>query len=427
MLPNIILRGRYVLPVIAVMILSISQAKAENELTLEQAYNLVLSQNPMVQSYQARYMSAEGNRIQQSLLPNPEASFEVENFAGNEGRGGVDGAELTLGIAQKIEMAGKRSNRARVANIEKQQIKQEAIASIQSVLAQTSQAFSNIAIARQQLQYAHNRLVVADKMHKAVKARVSAAKAPKIQHTKVDIEQAAAELEKRKAEKELTLAKTVLANLMGVASVSRDIKSDILSLPKVSNYDAIVSALEQTPMATMSHLAVLKQESVLDLERSNAVSDPTVGLGVRRFNEDDGTAFLASVSIPLNFFDRNQGNILSAKADVKSAQAQDQSLRLNLNKQAIEIWQSMNNAREEAVDYQKNIIPSARKALEQAEYGYGRGAFSFLDLLDAQRTLFDVQENYLEALNVFYKNKSQVDMLSGIYTPYTASLFNEKE
>ena len=180
-------------------------------------------------------------------------------------------------------------------------------------------------------------------------------------------------------------------------------------------------------MATMSQLAILKQESVLNLERSNAISDPTVGLGVRRFNEDDGTAFLASVSIPLNFFDRNQGNILSAKANVKSAQAQDTSLRLNMNKQAVEIWQAMNNARDEATDYQTNIIPSARKALEQAEYGYGRGAFSFLDLLDAQRTLFDVQENYLEALSVFYKNKSQIDMLSGTYNPYTASLLNEKE
>lgn len=427
MLSNIILRGRYALPVIAVLILSISQAKAENELTLDQAYKLVLSQNPMVQSYQARYVSAEGNRIQQSLLPNPEASFEVENFAGDEGRSGVDGAELTLGIAQKIEIAGKRSNRTRVADLEKQQIKQEAIASIQSVLAQTNQAFADIAISRQQLQYAQNRLGVAAKMHKAVKVRVSAAKAPKIQHTKVDIEQAAAELEKRKAEKELALAKTVLANLMGVPSINQDIEADISRLPETPSYDAIASALEQTPMATMSQLAILKQESVLDLERSNAISDPTVGLGVRRFNEDDGTAFLASVSIPLNFFDRNQGNILSARANVKSAQAQYQSLRLNLNKQAIEIWQTMDNAREEAVDYQKNIIPSANKALEQAEYGYGRGAFSFLDLLDAQRTLFDVQENYLEALSTFYKNKSQIDMLSGTYAPYTALLFNEKE
>jgi len=427
MLPHRILRGRYILPVIAVMIFSITQAKADNELTLDQAYNLVLSQNPMVQSYQARYIGAEGNRIQQSLMPNPEASFEVENFAGDEGRSGVDGAELTLGIEQKIEIARKRSKRVRVADLEKQQIKQEAIASIQSVLAQTNQAFADIAIAEKQLQYAQNRLVVADKMHKAVKVRVGAAKDPKIQHTKVDIEQAAAALEKRKAEKELILAKTVLANLMGVPSISQAIKADISKLPETPSYDDVVSTLEQTPMATMSQLAILKQESVLNLERSNAISDPTVGLGVRRFNEDDGTAFLASVSIPLNFFDRNQGNILSAKANVKSAQAQDHSLRLNLNKQAMEIWQAMNNARDEAMDYHKNIIPSARKAFEQAEYGYSRGAFSFLDLLDAQRTLFDVQKNYLEALRVFYKNKSQIDMLSGTYTPYTASLFNEKE
>ena len=427
MLPHRILRGRYVLPVMAVMIFSISQARADNELTLDQAYNLVLSQNPMVQNYQAQYLGAEGNRIQQSALPNPEASFEVENFAGDEGRNGIDGAELTLGIAQKVEIAGKRLNRVRVADLDKQQIKQEAIASIQSVLAQTNQAFADIAIAEEQLQYAQNRLSVADKMHKAVKVRVNAAKAPKIQHTKVDIEQAAAELEKRKAEKELILAKTVLANLMGVPSVNQDIKAYTSSLPKTPTYDDFVNALEQTPMAMMSQLAILKQESVLDLERSNAISDPTVGLGIRRFNEDDGTAFVANVSIPLNFFDRNQGNILSAKANIKSAQAQDTSLRLNMNKQAVEIWQAMNNARDEAADYQKNIIPSARKALEQAEYGYGRGAFSFLDLLDAQRTLFDVQESYLEALRVFYKNKSQIDMLSGAYTPYTTSIFNEKE
>ena len=126
MLPHRILRGRCILLVIAVMILSISQARADNELTLDQAYNLVLSQNPMVQSYQAQYQGAEGNRIQQSLQPNPEASFEVENFAGDEGRNGIDGAELTLGIAQKVEIAGKRSNRVRVADFDKQQIKQEA-------------------------------------------------------------------------------------------------------------------------------------------------------------------------------------------------------------------------------------------------------------------------------------------------------------
>ncbi len=427
MLPLKILRGRYILPTIAVMVLSIPQSNAQDALTLDQAYSVVLSQNPMIQSYQAQYDGAQGNRVQQSLLPNPEASFEVENFAGDEGRSGVDGTELTLGIAQKIEIAGKRSNRVRVADLEKEQVKQEAIASIQSVLAQTSEAFANIAIAREQLKYAQNRLHVADKMHKAVKVRVNAAKAPKIQHTKVDIEQAAAELEKRKAEKELSLAKTVLANLMGVPSISQDIKADVSTLPETPTYDAIAGVLEKTPMATMSQISILKQEASLNLERSNAVSDPTVGVGVRRFNEDDGTAFLASVSIPLNFFDRNQGNIASARASVKAAQSQDQSLRLNLNKQVIEIWQTMDNARQEAMDYQQNILPSARKALEQAEYGYGRGAFSFLDLLDAQRTLFDVQENYLEALNVFYKNKSQIDMLSGNYTPYTASLFTEKE
>ena len=73
-------KGRFLLPVLMMVVFITPQAQAENTLTLDQAYTLVLDQNPQVQSYRARIMAAEGNRLQESLMPNPEAVFEAENF-----------------------------------------------------------------------------------------------------------------------------------------------------------------------------------------------------------------------------------------------------------------------------------------------------------------------------------------------------------
>ena len=74
--------------------------------------------------------------------------------------------------------------------------------------------------------------------------------------------------------------------------------------------------------------------------------------------------------------------------------------------------------------YQDGLLPSAQKAYTQAQDGFDRGAFSFLDLLDAQRTLFDVQESHLEALTSFHETKARLDMLTGEYTQISNTAFN---
>lgn len=417
-------RGEIILSMFAVALLFSSQARAENMLELEQAYQLVLTQNPQVQSYRARIMAAEGHRLQESLMPNPEAVFEAENFGGDSPRNGFDATEYTLGVEQQFEIAGKRSKREQVADFEKQQVSQEALTGIQATLAQTKTAYMRIAIAQERLIFADKRAEFADKTHTTVKKRISAAKAADIQHTKADLEVSAAEVEQRKAQNELSLAKVALANLMGQPMLDHGVVADLTALPDVPDRETVMQALERTPMSVMSQLSVMRETSALDLARANGVPDPTLGLGVRRFNEDDGTAFLASVSIPINIFDRNQGRVAEAKANLLAAEADQKSLRLGLIKQAMELWQTLVSAKEEVLAYQDGLLPSAQKAYTQAQDGFDRGAFSFLDLLDAQRTLFDVQESHLEALTSFHETKARLDMLTGEYTQISNTAFN---
>ncbi len=417
--------GRFLLPVLIMLVFTTPQAQAENTFKLDQVYASVLSQNPQIQSYKARIMAAEGNRVQQSLRPNPEVVFEAENFGGDTPRNGLDAAEYTLGIEQQFETAGKRSKRGQVADIQKQHIIQEALAGIQVTLAQTKIAYMRVAIAQKRLKLAGERVDLADKTHTTVKARISSAKAADIQHTKADIEVSAAKVEQRKIEKELSVAKIALANLMGLTAFKQQIVADLTVLPDVPERETIMQAIGQTPMSVMSKLSVMREDAELNLARANSIPDPTFGLGVRRFAEDDGTAFLASVSIPFTVFDRNQGRVAEAKANLLAAQSDQTARRLALEKQAMDMWQTLVSNREEVLAYQDGLLPSATKAYERAEEGFNRGAFSFLDLLDAQRTLFDMQKSHFEALASFHETKAQIDMLSGVYAQMAASALDQ--
>lgn len=417
-------KGKIILSILAATLLLSPQVRAENILELEQAYQLVLSHNPQVQSYRARIMAAEGNRIQQSLLPNPQVVFEIENFGGESPRNGFNSAEYTLGVEQQVEIAGKRSKREQVAAIEKRQASQEALAGIQATLGQTKAAYMRVAITQERLSLADKRIELADSIHSMVKRRVSAAKAADIQHTKADLEVSAAQIEQRKAQNDLKQAEMVLANLMGAPTLGGYVVADLKSLPEVPSREAVMQALEQTPISMISQLSVMRETSALDLARANGLPDPTFGLGIRRFDEDDGGAFLASVSIPINIFDRNQGRIAEAKANLLVAEADQKAQRLNLTKRAMGLWQTLMSAKEEVLSYQDGLLPSAQKAYRQAEDGFDQGAFSFLDLLDAQRTLFDVQERHFEALASFHETKAQLDMLTGAYAQVVATAFN---
>lgn len=389
----------------------------------ETAFQKALQNNPTYTAALASIDAADGSRLQASLPPNPDAVFEIENFAGEDENEGFDGAELTLGIEQTIEMGGKRSNRTKVADFSFQISKEQAKAQALSLLAETDYAYMRLAVAQERMALADKRLALADKTHEIVKKRVSAARAAEIEHTKADIEQAAAEVEQRKAEQEVITAQNDLARLLGrMDAADLDVDADLNALPELVERNALLDALRDAPQMQAQEFAKMQALSSLDLARSQAVPDPTFGLGIRRFNENDSTALVAGVSFPLPVFNRNQGGIAEAKANMIKADAENHAAGLALRQSAIQAWESFAASLVEAKRYQSEIIPSARKAYKQADDGYSRGAFGFLDLLDAQRVLYEVQEARLDSLLSVYEAKAQTDFLMGTHKPLIEKL-----
>lgn len=403
---------------IAALVLSLSFAPTAfaEPLDKEAALSLALKNNPRLSAALARIEGAEGERLQASLMPNPQAMLEIENFGGEDDQEGFDGAETTLGLEQEIEIAGKRSKRTQVADYGFQITQQQAIAEALSLLAETEYAFMRVAIAKERLALAEKRLSLADETHETVKKRVSAAAASDIQHTKADIEQSAAKLEKSKAEAELTEAQSVLTSLIGTLD-DIQVQAGLEALPALPDRATLLEAVRNTPQARAAEFARMRATSQLDLARAQGVPNPTFGLGVRHFNENDSTALVAGVSFPLPVFNRNQGSVKAAKAGIIEADALARQQDLDLRQSAIAAWEKLAAAHKEAQAYQSDMVPSAERAYAQASDGYSAGRFSFLDLLDAQRTLYEVQESRLDSLLSLYEAKAQTDFLMNVHAP----------
>ena len=180
------------------------------------------------------------------------------------------------------------------------------------------------------------------------------------------------------------------------------------------NKDELIAALDYLPQLKMTKLKKLQAKSNVELAKSFRIPNPTIGGGVRRFKESNNNAFIATFSMPIPIFNRNQGDIARAQAEYLIASSEIKSEYLALKEAAEKIYEKMISASSEIGSYREFIIPSAQKAYNQATEGYKSGRFSFLELLDSQRTLYEIQESHLNSLLKFHQAKAQVDFLLGV-------------
>jgi cobalt-zinc-cadmium efflux system outer membrane protein len=101
------------------------------------------------------------------------------------------------------------------------------------------------------------------------------------------------------------------------------------------------------------------------------------------------------VEVPL--FDRNQGNIRTARADIASSRAVLRNTELDLATQAAQAIAGYRTSQRLVAWYERYILPKARETLQITQRLYARGEVTFLSLLQAQRILTETELAFVEA------------------------------
>ncbi|MCH2547827.1 MAG: TolC family protein [Alphaproteobacteria bacterium] len=382
-------------------------------ITLKNAIAKAIEASPRLKAGAAGVEMAKGLHEQAGYLPNPEMGVQAENIAGSGRFSGISGAEITYGLSQQIEIGGKRSNRIAAAEQSMALSKLEMQIERLDLERDVHVAYTEAVAAQKTLRLAEERKELAEQLHQTVKKRVQAAREPEIQQSKAKIGVSTANFNLARAKRELTHTKHVLSSLWaGHESHFHMADEHFYILTAPPREHEIEAQLDKTPDLKHWEIEHQRRKALAALEVARAMPNPEFAIGVRDLRGVDEQAFVVGVSVPIPVWNANRGNIASARSEVVQAESQGRSAELTLRNAAFQHLEDLINAYEQAEALKSDIIPSAEKAFSLAHEGYEAGSFPYLEVLDAQRTLFEVKEQYVEALRAYHTASANVERLT---------------
>jgi cobalt-zinc-cadmium efflux system outer membrane protein len=179
--------------------------------------------------------------------------------------------------------------------------------------------------------------------------------------------------------------------------------------------------ISQNPDLARWRTEIELREAAIDLEDARGVPNFTVTAGMQRFNETNDNAFILGFSIPFPVFNRNQGAKLEARYNLSKTLEEERAAGIRIRTDLEQIYQELSSSHLEVVSLKNDVVPAAQLAFDAANEGYLQGKFGYLEVLDAQRTLFQAQGQYILALAAYHKAVADMERLIGQRLEETSS------
>lgn len=388
-------------------------------LTLEVALDLALRSNPEIAIALREQEAIGGTRVQAAVRPNPSLSTSIQDVRS-------DTRQWFFQLNQEIELGNKREARIETAN----DLYKIALAKLENkralIHANVVHAFYAVLVAQERLKLSKSSLGIANEALNASIKRVSAGKSSPVEETKSRIAQSSAKLELNHATSQLSNARKRLSTLWGNSSpVFKLADGDVETIPLVLNLADLTASLESAPAISLAKLEISAREGMTKVERSKSTPNITVSAGVVNNQELGLNQALLGLSVPIPLFDRNQGNLQEAVSRQYQAQDKLTALKIQLSTKLAEAYARLSVAKQSVVSLREEILPGAQSAFDAAKKGFSAGKFNFLDVLDAQRTLFQVKSQYTQALLDAHMAVAEIEHVLGDVVTHSAQQAKE--
>ena len=389
-----------------------STLNAEN-IDLNNALQRALSYSPAMSIANAEVAMWQSAEYQTSLYPNPVASVTVgdaEQFVG----GSSSDKDISVSVSQLVELGGKRSARQRGASYETDLAIQELEGIKLDIYNQVVKGVVDVASAEANVKMAKERQILAEEVLNSVMAKVEAGKAAPLQRNRAEMVFTKTEIAVEKAGRYLEVAKKKLASLWGDSEVDFDeVVFPLYTVEPLPALSWLASQQESlNPDLLRWDVQIAQGEAAVALEKAVAIPDLTITAGY----ETDDHSWMVGVAFPLPIFDRNQGNISRAEWALCQMYEQQRQALLQLKADLTSAYEEVLAAYLQIVAFQERLLSSAEETFKGAKEGYTQGKYDYFELLDAQGTLFDIKQDYLDTLIEYHSHKADLYRLVGLYT-----------
>lgn len=376
-------------------------------LTLKAALELAFGANPELSAAGRELEAVEATITQAGVRPNPQISTLIEDTRRST-------RTTTLQLNQPIELGGKRAARIDAAERGRDAASADFDAKRAEIRAAVMTAFFDVLAAQERLQLVQSSVLLAQRATIAASRRVTAGKVSPVEETKARVAEAGVRVEAFQATSELSIARKRLAATWGSPFPQFErVEGAVETLPTLPALGELNTRLTNAPSLLRARLEVNRRQALAQVERTRRIPDVTVSLGTKRNEELGRNQAIFGISIPIPVFDRNQGNLLEALRRTDKARDELIATEVRLGGELVQAHERLNAARQEVDALQNDILPGAQSAYDAATKGFELGKFSFLEVLDAQRTLLQAKSQYLRTLTEGHRAAAEIERVLG--------------
>lgn len=386
--------------------------------TLPDIQKLASKYNPTLIQAQAQIKGEKGKAWQAGLPPNPDLAFAgdllgVRRAGMGEFMGGLAQQEIVLGGKLKYS---RRKYDARVqAAIEQARAQQFRVMNdVQIAFYHTLAASEIVKLEKELLKSTQDMWLTTREMF-----NVGQANQTQLHQTNIAIEEQ--RIKVMAAQNDLQMHWQELTALAGIDEEYRDLNGTLeLGEPDIDFQATLSKLLAESPELAEAKEKLKADELTVKREHKQRVPNLLLAGGPGYDQIDKSVAVMATASLTnLPVWNRNQGTIQQAEADLARQKAQVRLVELTLKTRFAKVYARYITAKQHVEAYKNTIVPEARKKYELDLESYRDDRTDWTSVLSAQREYFSNRVQYIQYLLALKESSVQLQgfVLTGGLTP----------
>jgi len=365
-----------------------------SRLSLDVLQSMGLANNPTLRQAQAQVDAARGAAVQAGLPPNPNVGYVAEQIGVNgtvgELHGGFVSQEFVRGNKLGLSHA-KYCQRVQIAMTNLQAQEQRVRNDIEIRFYQALAAQRLIDVAEQTLATANDNVLT----HREMLNMGQLGEAEVLQ---AEVALRRASVSQRQASNDFD---QVMRELMSFVAVPDTPNTGLIGtldtdLGPVDWNTALSQLLATSPDVVAARQKIRHDEIVIKRELAEPIPNVTAQL-TTGFNAEAQQAVAGvSIGMPIPVFNRNQGTVRQARADLSRSYAEVERLQLDLQNALAKQFRDYVSAWEHVQEYEQTMLPKSRRAVEILEQSYVDRRAPWTSVLAAKQMLLSLESEQIQ-------------------------------
>ena len=370
---------------------------------------LAVGRNPRLARAAFNIDAAQGKQVQAGLYPNPVLAVTADELGDRQGPAGIITAPQ---VSQEIVTGRKLSLSQAVAAREVDQAALALLRERYAVIGTVRAAFYDLYALERRVAVLDELVGLAGKATRTGQTLLENKQIARLDQVQLEVELARFRAQAEAARRELPGARARLAAVVGDPRLPVGTPAGPFDV--LPNYDPERTAevvLATHPEVRSARVGVERAQAAVRRAEVEPIPNLTLSTGYTRQNQNQSNDWLLGVSAPIPVWNRNQGNIRTARAELGAAIQDVGRAENDLAERVAVAYRTYAASLKLSELYRTTILPKAEETYQLSQEAFKGGQFEYLRVIQAQRAVAEARLESVRALGEAWRAAAELSAL----------------